>query len=300
MHRPSPLLGWRPGRALVLLLALGALTAGGGCSLVQSRVQARAGAVAAGSLGAALLDQDDPELVRESLPAWIIMLDGLARSPDATAETVGAAARLYATYAVVFVQDPQRAGLLAQRAREHGERALCIASRDHCDRAGLSHEEYVSRLDSLRPGAAGALFSYALGRLAYLRTHSDDWQALSGLPGIEAALQRLLVIGEQADAARVNDYLGILNTLRPPALGGEPERGRAYFETALQLSGRRDLGILVDFARSYARLVYDRELHDRLLREVLAAEPRQPGLTTFNQLARREAQALLESADEYF
>ncbi|MDH4015412.1 MAG: TRAP transporter TatT component family protein, partial [Chromatiales bacterium] len=62
----------------------------------------------------------------------------------------------------------------------------------------------------------------------------------------------------------------------------------------------RDLSVKVEFARTYARLVYDRELHDRLLGEVLAADPDVPGLTLFNVLAQRQAEILLASADDYF
>ncbi|MCL4792285.1 MAG: TRAP transporter TatT component family protein, partial [Gammaproteobacteria bacterium] len=132
------------------------------------------------------------------------------------------------------------------------------------------------------------------------RTHGEDWEALAELPRIEAVLNRLLVISADSDAALVNTYLGVLNTLRPAALGGQPERGRMYFERALALTERRDLGVLVDYARGYARLVYDRELHDQLLNEVLQADPRQPGYTLFNILAQRQAAGLLASGDDYF
>jgi hypothetical protein len=57
---------------------------------------------------------------------------------------------------------------------------------------------------------------------------------------------------------------------------------------------------MVDFAKYYARTLYDRELHDQLLNEVLAADPVQDGYTLFNTLAQTEAKALLESADDYF
>ena len=95
-------------------------------------------------------------------------------------------------------------------------------------------------------------------------------------------------------------YLGILNTLRPPALGGKPEVGRAYFEQALVLTGGRDLSVKVEYARGYARLMYERELHDRLLNEVLAAEVKQKGFTLANRLAQQQAKDLLASADEHF
>ncbi len=254
----------------------------------------------ADNLSAAMLDQDDPELVRESLPSYLLMLDSLAASPDVSPRTLGAAARLYAAYAVVFVEDPARAAILATRARSYGVRATCAATRATCDITTIPFEELEPRLDQVKVAQSGALFSAAIGSLAYVRTHSDDWQALADLPRIEAILKRLLVIGDPADAGTVNTYLGILNTLRPPALGGQPEQGKAYFDKAIALTGGHDLSILVEYARGYARLVYDRDLHDSLLNRVLAADPRQPGYTLLNTMAQKQATDLLASANDYF
>jgi len=280
------------------LLAAAAATGGflGGCS---SLANSAAGDMA-GNLSAAILNQDDPELVRESLPAYLLLLDSLASGPEASPEVLGAAARLYAAYAVVFVADPARAGTLATRARTYGGRAACAAGPATCDLQSVAYPELPGHLERVKPAQSAALFSAAVGSLAYVRTHSDDWQALADLPRIEAVLKRLLVIGDPADAGTVNSYLGILNTLRPAALGGQPEQGRAYFEKAIELTGGRDLSVLVDFARSYARLVYDRELHDTLLNRALAADPRQDGYTLLNTLAQKQASELLASANDYF
>jgi hypothetical protein len=66
------------------------------------------------------------------------------------------------------------------------------------------------------------------------------------------------------------------------------------------LSDGKDLSINVEYARGYARLLYERELHDRLLTEVLEADPVRPRLTLTNTLAQRDARVLLDSADDYF
>ena len=285
----------RPGwRAMVVAAGCGLALAGCG-SIATS-----AGAGVAGNLSQAILNQDDPDLVRESLPAYLVLLDSLVADNRAGPELLGAAARLYAAYAVVFVADPARAATLASRARIYGVRASCAASKLMCRLDDVPFTELTDRLDQVKPAQASALFSSAIGALAYIRTHSDDWQALADLPRVEAVLKRLLIIGRPADAGQVNNYLGILNTLRPPALGGQPELGRSYFEKAIELTGGRDLSVLVEFARSYARLVYDRELHDSLLRRVLAAEPRQDGYTLLNTLAQKQATDLLASANDYF
>ena len=54
------------------------------------------------------------------------------------------------------------------------------------------------------------------------------------------------------------------------------------------------------FAEQYARLVFDRELHDELLGQVIAANAKVPGMTLMNTLAQEQARQLLESANDYF
>lgn len=263
-------------------------------------IAASAGAKMADNLSAAILDQDDPELVREGMPAFMLLLDSMVRSSPDDPETLGAAARLYAVYGIAFVDDPQRARTLTARARDYGERALCAQQDRACNLESLAFDDYAAAIERLGPGDADALYSYAVGYLAYIRAHSSDFTALIGLPKVELALVRLLAIGAGDDASAANMYLGILNTLRPAALGGKPEVGRQYFETALALSGGRDLSVKVEYARGYARLVYERELHDRLLNEVLVAEVEQEGFTLVNHLAQDQAKELLASADDYF
>lgn len=113
-------------------------------------------------------------------------------------------------------------------------------------------------------------------------------------------MERVLALDESYESGAVHTWLGILKSLRPPALGGEPEVAKAHFERALELSGGRDLSVKLEYARRYARLMYEQELHDRLLREVLAAPADIDGYTLFNVLAKQDAEALLSTSSEYF
>lgn len=282
--------GWR----IVAALALATLLPG--CA-------ALGGAAASGfadGMSAAILDQDDPELAREGIPAFLIMLDALVQSDPANPRFLGAAAQLYAAYGVAFVSDDARAETLTARARQYGQRALCSAESSTCGMDDIDFTNLSGVLDRIGPRDAEALYSYCVGTLAYIRTHSEDWNAIAALPRVSEALHRLLALPGAGHAASINTYLGILNTLRPAALGGEPEQGRQFFESAISISDGRDLTAKVEYARSYARLVYDRELHDRLLREVLQTPARQEGLTLFNTIAQQQARELLASADDYF
>ncbi|MGB5345198.1 MAG: TRAP transporter TatT component family protein [Woeseia sp.] len=277
----------------LLLVALCALS---GCASLVSN----AASGFADNLGAAVLNQDDPATVRDGAPAYLLLLDSLLEGNPDDPDILAAAAQLYASYGAIFADDAGRAGRLTDRARNYAGRGLCISFAPSCDWDKQDFAAYEASLTRLKPKHADYVLAYGVASLAWIRAHSADWNALAELPHMEALLKRYLDIGERSDAGAVYTYLGILATLRPPALGGQPEQGRAYFEQAVALSEGRDLSVKVEFARGYARLLYDRELHDALLTEVLAADPHVAGYTLTNVLAQRDAEALIASADDYF
>jgi len=267
-----------------------------GCSMVMT--QATNGM--AGNLSTAILNQDDPETVRDGAPAYLLMLDSfVAGSPD-DAAMLAAAAELYAAYGVLFVEDPERASRLTGRSLAYAQRALCASDPAICGLESLGFDDYTAKLGELGHDDAAALYTYSLAWFAYIKVHSADMSALAKLPRAEAALRRIQQLDSGYRRADVEHYLAVLNTLRPPALGGRFDEGRRHFEAAIESSQGRNLSIQVDFARYYARTLYERELHDELLQQVLAADPHQEDLTLFNVLAQRTAAELLASADDYF
>lgn len=282
-------------RAGIAALAAVALGSTGCASLVSN-----AASGFADDLGSAVMNQTDPETVRDGAPAYLLLLDSLVEGNPDDPAVLQAAAELYASYGAVFADDPERARRLTARARSYGTRSLCIEYRPACRWDEQDYGAFEETLDGLKPGDADALYSYALSSLAYIRAHSDDWNSLAELPRMEALLERLLVLDDGEYQAQLYTYLAILATLRPPSLGGEPELARNYFERAIELTGGRDLSVKVEYARGYARLLYERDLHDRLLTEVLEADPVVPGYTLTNTLAQRDAETLLETADAYF
>jgi hypothetical protein len=280
----------------LLLLALAVLPLLQACATVV----ASAGSGLAGNLTTAMMNQDDPAIVRDGAPAYLLMLDSFVEGSPDNAAVLAAAAELYSAYGVVFVDEPQRAQKLTARAQSYGQRAICAANEELCGSWELPYEAFVESLQQVKPKQADMLFTYGLSWIAYIQAHGDDFTALAELPQAEAILRRVQQLRPAYRAATVEHYLGVLNTIRPPALGGNFEAGLAHFERAMDLSAGNDLSIKVDFARYYARTLYERELHDRLLQEVLAANPTQRGYTLFNTLAQDTAAELLASADDYF
>jgi len=144
------------------------------------------------------------------------------------------------------------------------------------------------------------LYTFGLSWIAYIQAHSDDWNALAKLPQAKSTLLRVQELAPSYKQADIEHFLAVLETIRPPALGGDFDAGLVHFERAMSLSGGYNLSVMVDFAKYYARTLYDRDLHDSLLKGVLAADPVYEGYTLFNTLAQEEAKTLLASAEDYF
>jgi hypothetical protein len=256
--------------------------------------------MAADTLSSSILNQNDPALIESGVPAYLLLVDGfIHQSPDSK-DLLAAGAQIYALYGTQFSIDEAAAVRMTRKARDYGSRSLCLAHPSACNWNGLAYDRFVAELAGVSRKQIDYLYAYALGWLSYLEATSEDLSAVTELPWVEAAMQRALDLDETYDHGAIHTWLGILNALRPPALGGKPEVARAHFERALELSEGRNLSVKVEYARRYARLMYEQDLHDRLLREVLAAPAEEDGFTLFNMLAKQDAEALLASSLEYF
>lgn len=252
------------------------------------------------SISDSVLNQDDPETAKAALPTFMVLIDGMIRDNPDDPDLLSSGATLYASYGAIFADDEVRASRLTSRARRYALDAMCYSYAPACTWPDNNYDEFVASLDGIGPKQGEYLYTYGIASLAFVRAHSSDWNALAELPQMEALFKHYMDIsGDDANGA-VYTYMGILLTLRPPALGGEPERAREYFEKAIELTGGKDLGAKVEFARGYAKLLYERELHDRLLNEVMMADPYEDGYTLSNVLAKEQAAALLAEADDYF
>ncbi len=254
----------------------------------------------AGNLSQAIVNQSDPEIVRTGAPAYLLLIDGMIEGNPEDEELLLAGARLNVAYAAVFIEDEERARHMGEKARNYANRALCQAEEETCGMAQRPYEAFAQTLRELDEDELDYLYTTAMAWALWIQQRSGDWGAVAELPKVEAMLERVVAIDEAYQAGQPHLYLGILRSLLPPAMGGKPERGRYHFERAIALSQGRNLMAKVEYARRYARLMFDRELHDRLCREVIKADPVVPGLTLSNVLAQKEAQTLLTGSAEYF
>jgi hypothetical protein len=279
----------------VLLIGVFAIALSGCSSLMSS-----AASGLSESVSASILNQDDPETAKAALPTFMVLIDGFIRDNPDDPDVLASGATLYASYGAIFADDEARASRLTTRARGYALRAMCESYSPACGWPDTNYDEFVATLDGIGPKQSEYLYTYGFASMAFLNAHSSDMNSLAELPQVEALFEHYMDISGDSVNVSVYSFMGTLLTLMPPALGGKPEKAREYFEKAIKLTDGKDLSAKVEYARRYAKMLYERELHDQLLNEVMAADPYQDGYTLSNVLAKEQAAVLLAEADDYF
>jgi hypothetical protein len=254
----------------------------------------------ANNLSQAILNQDDPATVAAGAPAYLLLVDGLIDGDPDNRDLLMAGAKLYGSYAAVFVEDPVRARRMAGKARDYARRALCSRRPRVCEEESGSYDDFVAVLEDMKPADLPALLTYGAAWAGWIQADSGDWNTLADVPKVKAVMERVIALDEGFERGQAQLYLGVIDSQLPPSLGGKPEEGRVHFERAIALSQGRNLIAKVEFARHYARLVFDQALYERLLQEVLEADPVEPGLTLSNTIAQEQARELLDESKAYF
>ena len=254
------------------------------------------------TLPSAILNQQDPEIIRDGAPAFLVIMDALVEADPKDSDYLFLAAKLYSAYAGAFTgTDPVRSKRLATRAYDYGYRALCSELTSFCKQVNQPFEVFEESLvEHATNSNVPVLYGFATVWATWLRAHSGDWEAIAQLPKIKALIAAILGLDETYDNGNAHLYMGVLDSQLPPTLGGKPEKARMHFERVIELSNGRNLFAKVLFAENYARLVFDRELHDQLLNEVISADPVEQNLTLTNTLAQEKAQLLLSESEDYF
>ncbi len=282
---------------IAFLLTLACVLAINGCSTIVSSATNSF----AGSLSAGILNQNDLQTVRDGAPAYLLLVDGFISDNPENEALLLAGADLYGSYAGAFVDDELRAQRLSDRSRQYALRALCVRNAALCEAMAFPFEQFSEVLSSTSDEAdLEALFGFGAAWATWIQINSADWNAIAEIPKVEAVMRRVTQIQPDYRQGWPYLYLGVVTSQLPPAYGGKPDEARENFEMALKYSQRRNLMVQVLFASEYARLVFDQDLHDSLLSEVLEADADHAGLTLINTLAQQRAQLLLNQSADYF
>ncbi len=265
-----------------LVCVLGVLLGATGCASIVSNATSQF----ADNLSSAILGSNDVDTVREAIPAYLVLIDSLVMGDSPAPDLLLAAAQLNGAFTNLV--EPERAGKLSLKALDYAARGACLKSVTLCDLPQLSFDVFSERVASISLKEVDPAYQLAVAWTGWIQANSDDWAAVGQLARVKALMTRVLVLADGFDEGGAHLYMGGLETVLPASMGGNPEKGKAHFERAIEYSGGRFLMAKVVYAEQYAKLVFDQTLHDALLNSVLAADPVAPNLTLINTLAQNE------------
>jgi len=249
----------------------------------------------------AVLKQNDPQVVAEALPAYLLLQESLLIKDPENEALLMSTATLYASY--ITLTDhlaPKRNQSLSQKAFELALDAACVHKQDFCALNTKKFEQFTPVIEQASVNDIDTLYSLGSRWVNWIQANPTDWNAIAQLAQVKHIMKWVISIKDDYKNGEPYLYSAVLESLVPPALGGKPDLAKANFEKALVLSNNKNLMVHVLYAKYYARMMFDRELHDRLLNTVINTDAEQDNLTLNNTLAKQMAETLLQSADEYF
>jgi hypothetical protein len=288
-----------PPLALAAAIALSACHGGGEATLAPAAPRAAAAPLVA-QVDAALAEGDrafadrgDPSRLAAALAAY--GRAGAFRPGDPTAELRVARAEAFRALAA---GGPDRGREASDASARAAERALRIISPAWAAAIDRGDDPAASAALVEGPGAE-ALYWLALG--TWRGAQAQGYAAVLAVKDAALAMMaRAGELDERLDAAGPHRALGAWRAALPLAAGGGAAASRAHFDRARALAPD-DLLARVAEAESYAVLVQDEALFDRLLAEVLAADAaRDPARAPENALSKRRAKELQERRGRLF
>lgn len=245
-------------------------------------------------------NNNDLKTVEDGAPAYLLMIDSLIRKDPDNIKLLYTAANLYGSYSDLFIKDPVRSKRFAQKSMNFANQALCLSDQKACDLKSKPFEAFTQIVNDIDKDHLPALYSLGNAWSKWILANSDDFDAIADLSYIEHIMKRVIQMDDTYMDGAAYVYLGTLSSLLPQHLGGAPEKGKAYYEKALSISHGKNLMVKVLYAKFYSRIIYDRQLHDQLLNDVMKADPQVQGYTLINTFAKVQAKELLADADDYF
>jgi hypothetical protein len=284
---------------LVHSLSLIALFTFSGC--VQRIAVSSVGGIVADGFDA-LTEESDWEFAGQALPGNLKLLEVMLKNSPDNERLLTLLAEGYASYSLGWVEDVdvERARMFYLRARDYGMRVLQQDS-DLKKAFNGSPDDLKSALAKKSHDVVPGVFWTAFAWGGYLNITLTDPDAIAAIPTIETMMNFVAERDSMFYFGGAHLFLGTLYGSRSKFLGGDPEKSRMYFETALRINGEKFLMTHVYFAKSYAVQTLSDSLFETLLTKVENTSlDVLPKFRLGNVIAKRKAKALLARKDELF
>ena len=249
----------------------------------------------------------DYELARGAAEAGLVQFEGMHRLGPNNDDALFMLTQAWVGYGFAFAEDDMEA------AQDKGNDDMADY---HKNRARMAYDrgvfyglELLSHTDTGFPAAkrnvdgmkawlknfsskddAGNLFWAAYAWMARVNLEKDDPAMVADLYVGESMMERAVQIDPT-----YNHWSGLIALAAYHARDGmaEPKDGQKIFEDVLAKTQRKDLMVQLTYAQTYACIMGDRALYEKLLNEILAAGDTDPDQRLENAIAKRKAKRFL-------
>ncbi len=245
--------------------------------------------------------QSDLTVIREGMPAYLMLIDGMVEAVPHNASLLITAAQAYSSFASAFIEDTDRdyARALFEKAKKYALRALEIRGLN--DPIAKPFDLFEAAVNKLGKDDVPYMFWAGTCWGSWIRLNLGSIAAVAELPRVETIMKRVLVLDEQFYYGGPHLFMGIWFASRPKIAGGDLEKARYHFTKALAFSQEAFLMTRVYYASHYAKKTFDKQLFTASLERVLDTpvdKIRQ--LTLLNTVAHKKAKEMLAQADDFF
>ena len=272
-------------------------------------VNSIAGLLAEGE--AVLRSDDDLDLVKAPLANNLWLMETMLETSPEHREMLLSATKGFLLFTYGFVEPDlfdldftqfeekqavrRRAARLYRRATGYGMRGLAVNYPGIEGRLRSDPEAAAAELE-VEDAALALWTGTALG--AWIAMDTDNPEATADLSLMGALLHRSRELDDTVDDGVVYDYLMLYEVSR---VGGSIEKGREYYEHALDIGPERAPVLWSSWAESGSVASGNREEFETLLRQTLDFDiDSEPGGRLLNQVAQERAAWLLANVDDYF
>ncbi len=245
--------------------------------------------------------QSDVALVRQGIPSYLLLIDGMVQANPENQDLLLAGAQAYASYASILGEDESsRAAQLIQKAKVQALKALELTPlfKGSLDKSIDLFQEKIAKTEKSQ---VPLLFSVGSIWGTWIAQGPEPVEAMADLPKVEALMDRVLQLDPGYYYGGPHLFKGILLSARPVQYGGDLKKADFHFQQAMSYSQGKFLMAQIYYAQYYAKQRLDRDLFVKTLNQVLSTPADiEPNLTLINTLAHEKAKTLLNQVDEFF
>ena len=252
-------------------------------------------------VGKSTYRQSDLRVIREGMPAYLMLIDGMIEAVPNNEQLLIAGAQSYSSFGSVFVedQDKEYAKLLYERAKRYALRSLEM--RGFKNPLHRPFDGFAEGLKRLGKKDVPYLFWTATCWANWIRLNLDSVEAISELPRVEWMMKRVLELDEGYYYGGPHLFMGIWFASRPKIAGGDLKKAQRHFLKALDFGQGKFLMAYVYYANYYARNMADKDLFISTLQKVLETPADTSiDLVLLNTVAKKQAKEWLSHIEEYF